>query len=295
MNGDDKPPSREWLLELLSLFGDALEFGPETTGPSSTADATIVRPGIDDDEATTAACPDLAAPHIPPDDVQSTWPWLSESDCGRLFAAELGPGSLPSRMPSAPGRFGPYVLLRELGSGGFGVVYLALDPDLGRRVALKVARPETMASNDFRRRFEREGQAASRLDHPNVVAVFEVGTDGGFAYIAMPYVEGVTLGHWLHGRESPVPPKHAAFLIRQVAEAVAHAHGRGVLHRDLKPRNILLQAEPFPPSPNSPGVAPRVCDFGLAKVLGGDAEETAAESQIGSPPYMAPELVTRPG
>jgi serine/threonine protein kinase len=181
-------------------------------------------------------------------------------------------------------------LLRELGRGSFGVVFQAVDPDLDRLVALKVAQPEAAAGAAYRGRFAREGKAAARLDHPNIVPVYEVGKDGGVAYIAMPYVEGVTLAHWLQGREEPVPFRHAAGLLLKVAEAVQHAHERGVLHRDLKPRNILVRPAPVR-SADDPGVEPRVCDFGLAKLVEGGDDETVANAQIGSPPYMSPEQV----
>ena len=160
-------------------------------------------------------------------------------ECQRLLEA-VWPRSVPATA-DLPGRFGRFSIVREVGRGGFGVVFLAVDPDLRRRVALKVPRPEVLVAELTRRRFLREAEAASRLDHPHIVPVYEVGEEGPVCYIASAYCDGPTLAEWQRRRTEPVPWIEAARLVATLAAAVAHAHQRGILHRDLKPGNILLQ------------------------------------------------------
>ncbi len=213
-------------------------------------------------------------------------------ECQRLLEA-VWPRSAPSWL-ELPQEFGRFSIVRELGRGGFGVVFLAEDSMLGRRVALKVPRPEVLVTPEFRRRFLREAEAASRLDHPHIVPVYEVGEEGPVCYIASAYCEGLTLAQWLRGQTKPVPVRVASRLVAVLAGAVAHAHERGILHRDLKPGNILLQQREgtalTPGGPNDDlGFLPRICDFGLAKLLDQVSEETRSGVPIGSPAYMAPE------
>jgi WD40 repeat protein len=189
---------------------------------------------------------------------------------------------------------GRFRIVRELGRGGFGVVFLAEDPELGRKLALKVPRVEVLARGEAWRRFLREAQAASRLDHPNLVPLLETGAVGEVGYIASVYVEGPSLEAWLAGRPEPVPPRQAAFLMLALAQAIEHAHQRGILHRDLKPANVLLQppadGSSAPSSASGPlPFLPRICDFGLAKLLEAEAEESRSIVAAGSPSYMAPE------
>src|SRR5262245_30383497 len=233
-----------------------------------------------------------------------------------------------------------FEIIRELGRGGFGIVYLAFDPVLRREIALKVQRPETVLSPELRRRFLREAQAAGALNHPNIVGVYEVGEASVLGWIDIEYCPGMSLAAWLAGWQTPVPPRLAAELVAQLAEAVAYAHGRGILHRDIKPSNVLLvvaderpvgvdqsappvheadggsaasapathAAEPCfdgggaPCPPEASVLArkavaflsnarPKLTDFGLAKVLDGDAAETKSGTLIGTPGYMAPEQI----
>lgn len=210
-------------------------------------------------------------------------------DQARPHVPEDPPETEPEHEAAKPtNRLGRFEIVRELGRGGFGVVFLAIDPILGRKVALKVPRPEVLAAPEGRRRSLREAQAAAGLDHLNVVRVYEAGQIGPVCYIASAYYEGSTLAAWLGARDRLVPDRQAARLTASLADAVQHAHDRGVLHRDLKPANVLLE----PTSDDSPdGFAfiPRVTDFGLAKLVDHPEDDTLSGLPIGSPPYMAPE------
>ncbi len=212
-----------------------------------------------------------------------------------------GEGPPPAAAPSIPQgegitRFGRFEVRSELGRGAYGVVFLAYDPRLRRQVALKLPRPEVMVTAEMRARFEREARAAAVLDHPNLVPVFDAGEEGSISFIASAYCPGMTLSEWLKAREEPVPPRLAARIVAALAGAIAHAHVRGVLHRDLKPGNIIL--EPLPgdikAAPGSDGMnfIPKVTDFGLARmnVLGAEATAATQSGEIlGTPSYMSPE------
>ncbi len=197
-----------------------------------------------------------------------------------------------------PRQLGRFNILRELGRGGFGVVFLAEDSLLGRRVAVKVPRVEILAGSESWRRFLREARAASRLDHPNLVPLLEAGAVGPVGYIVSAFVPGPSLEQWLRGHSERANPRWAARLVAALARAIDHVHAQGILHRDLKPANILLHSpgctidlsEPA----SWPGVpleswVPRICDFGLAKLREIEEEETRSRVVCGSPPYMAPE------
>ena len=183
---------------------------------------------------------------------------------------------------------GRFVIERELGRGGFGVVYLAYDPAMDRRVALKVPCADALLDPGVRRRFLREARAAARLDHPNLVPMYEADEIGPICYIASAYCEGPTLARWLAARPGPISPRQAARLVRTLALAVAHVHGRGLMHGDLKPGNILLDP---PPRPGDDPV-PRITDFGLARLIDpAPGGATATTRPMGTPPYMAPEQI----
>jgi WD40 repeat protein/tetratricopeptide (TPR) repeat protein len=173
--------------------------------------------------------------------------------------------------------FGDYEIRRELGRGGMGVVYQARQISLNRPVALKMVRSAALASEDDLRRFQNEAEAVAALDHPHIVPILEVGNHGGQRYFSMKLIGGPSLDQRL--ADYVADPRAAAGLAKTAAEAVHHAHQRGILHRDLKPANILLEerGEPF------------VTDFGLAKRVEGDGELTHSGAIMGTPAYMAPE------
>jgi WD40 repeat protein len=187
----------------------------------------------------------------------------------------------PADFPS-PGHLGRFEVLRELGRGGMGVVFLAFDPKLGCKVALKVPLLAALLSDDGRRRFLNEARAAAKLDHPNIVPIREAGEEGALCYIASAYCEGPTLAAWLAERGGTLPPREAAELVATLADAVEYMHGRDILHRDLKPSNILMAA-------GAGGLVPRITDFGLAKVRDGAGDSTSLGAGLGTPAYMAPE------
>jgi tetratricopeptide (TPR) repeat protein len=179
--------------------------------------------------------------------------------------------------PAEAYTIGRFQVRRELGRGGFGVVFLAFDPRLGRDVALKVPRPDVLTSRELRERFHREARAAAGLDHPNIVPVFEAGEAGPTCYIASAYCPGPTLRDWLRSRTEPVPFAEVATLTAALADGAGHAHARGIVHRDLKPANVLLGAEP------------KITDFGLAKLADAAEPMTRSGAMLGTPSYIAPE------
>lgn len=174
-------------------------------------------------------------------------------------------------------RIGEYEILCEIARGGMGVVYKARHLKLDRLAAIKVILAAEFASANQVQRFLSEAEAAAQLDHPGIVPIFEIGQQSGQHFFAMAYIEGQSL--WQRVKESPVEPSEAARLIQQVAEAVHYAHQRGIVHRDIKPHNILLQANG----------QPRVTDFGLAKRVGADSNLTTTGQVMGTPSYMSPE------
>jgi WD40 repeat protein len=184
-----------------------------------------------------------------------------------------GPIRHADTAPGVPG----YTIEGALGRGGMGVVYKATHLKLKRTVALKMVLAGGHAGEQERARFKAEAEAVARLQHPNIVQVFEVGEHGGLPYCALEYVEGGSLAHKLSGK--PLPPKEAAQLVEALSRAMHLAHSRNVVHRDLKPANILLAADG----------TPKVTDFGLARQIDADSGQTQAGQVMGTPSYMAPE------
>ena len=185
---------------------------------------------------------------------------------GQTFAIVLGQ------------RFGEYELLTEIARGGMGVVYRAKQETLNRVVALKMILAGRLANPDEISRFRTEAAAAAKLQHPNIVAVHDVGEFDGQHYFTMEFIDGISLDQKLaHG---PLACKVAARYVRILARAVQYAHQQGILHRDLKPSNILIGSDD----------EPHITDFGLAKRLGPDASgQTRSGAILGTPSYMSPE------
>ncbi|HKB38998.1 MAG TPA: serine/threonine-protein kinase, partial [Gemmataceae bacterium] len=213
-----------------------------------------------------------------------------------------GSGTAPAtEWPRIPG----YEVLSELGRGGMGVVYKALQEQLKRLVALKMILSGTLAGSEEVKRFRREAEAVARLQHPNIVAVYEVSEwragegSAPVPFFSLEYVDGGSLAARLDG--SPIAPREAATLTEMLARAVQHAHQHGIVHRDLKPANVLLQtnstteeldhtAGKTKPASSSVGAfVPKITDFGLAKHLGDDSSQTRSGAVLGTPSYMAPE------
>ena len=209
---------------------------------------------------------------------------LAETQAGPPADVSLEPppqpaGQIPEQLPR---RFGRYQLLQHLGAGGMGRVYLAQDTLLDRRVALKLPQPMQNDVGEFMERFAREARAAAALKHPHICSVFDAGREQGVPFITMEFVDGPTLSQVLQQRGA-LPPELALEIAVHVAEAVQHAHAAGVIHRDLKPGNILMASERHP----------MVTDFGLARRISSDSEEriTGEGLLLGTPAYMAPEQV----
>lgn len=202
---------------------------------------------------------------------------------------------LPGIEPAKPliRFFGDYELIEEIAHGGMGIVYRARQISLNRPVALKMILAGHLATPSLVQRFRAEAEAAARLDHPNIVPIFEIGEHEGQHYYSMKLVEGRNLARHLEearGRRAEgnhktapsttaYPPHTAAALLARIARAVHHAHQRGILHRDLKPTNIVLDADG----------EPHVSDFGLAKILEDNINLTQSLAVLGTPAYMAPE------
>lgn len=177
---------------------------------------------------------------------------------------------------SAGTKVGHYQIIEKIGAGGMGEVYLAQDGKLDRRVALKFMPAQYANDQDFVNRFRREAQAAARLDHPNIVTVFEVGEHAGRPFIVMQYVEGQNLHDLAHG--TPLPMHRTIDIAIQICDGLQKAHGIGVVHRDIKTTNILLDNDR----------RPKIVDFGLATIQGGE-KLTKVGSTIGTVAYMSPE------
>jgi serine/threonine protein kinase len=191
--------------------------------------------------------------------------------------------SASASAPSRPLRFVPgYQLLEVLGEGGMGVVWKARQDGLDRLVALKRIRSAGQTSPEALARLRREAEAVSRLQHPNIVQIYDVGEQDGEPYLALEYVEGGSLAQKLTAR--PLLPRQAAALVETLARAMHHAHEHGIIHRDLKPGNVLLAD-----GRRDAGPTPKITDFGLAKRLDEESGHTHTGAILGTPSYMAPE------
>ena len=191
-------------------------------------------------------------------------------------------GALPSaRTGDTPQRIGRFLIEELVGRGGMSDVYRAFDPELKRHVALKVLSPTLGRNPDFKDRFIRESRAAATLHHPNIVPIYEAGADGDTLFIAMRLVPGRDLKTFIEN-EGPLSPLLASEVIRQTSDALDHAHSAGLVHRDVKPANLLLEED-------GSSVHVYLTDFGLTKSLGTDSRITNTGELVGSVHYVSPE------
>jgi serine/threonine-protein kinase len=205
----------------------------------------------------------------------------SEEALGLLDSGTTGTAATgqPSRISARRGReLGGYELVSKLGQGGMGAVYKARQKGLDRLVALKVLPRQLARDESFIDRFMREARSAGRLSHPNIVAGIDAGCADGYYYLAMEYVDGPNLGERLD-REKRLSETEAVGICLQIAEALDHAHGAGMVHRDVKPENILL----------APDGQAKLCDLGLARLQSENLRLTQSGVAVGTPNYISPE------
>ncbi len=262
---------------------------------------------------TQCTCPNCGRP-LAPDSPHGLCPeCLMRSGFGTGVAPEPGaktrqPAFTPPSIEEMAKLFPQFEIVELLGQGGMGAVYKARQPALDRWVALKILPPQATGQAGFAHRFNREARALARLNHANIVAVYEFGQAGGMPYFVMEYVEGVTLRRLV--RERRLPSRDALRIVPQICEALQFAHDEGVVHRDIKPENILLDKKG----------RVKIADFGIAKIVGeagqADAAQTGRAAQaeeggpaadslqtavsltqdqiLGTPHYMAPEQMEHP-
>jgi serine/threonine-protein kinase len=200
--------------------------------------------------------------------------WTSQEEYDRL-REQLDAGEVAQATRNALGR---YELIEELGRGAMGVVHKAYDPAVNRIVALKTVRVDVSGKErqELIERLRREAQAAGRLEHPNIVTIFDAGEAEGLFYLTMQYVKGRTLAEVLEEHKL-LPVEEVTHLVEQLCEGLHYAHENGIVHRDLKPTNIIVTAEGIP----------KIVDFGVAKIV--EAGSTKAGVVVGTPSYMSPE------
>ena len=191
--------------------------------------------------------------------------------------------------PTAPElkTLGRYNIERTLGKGAMGVVYEGLDPRLGRRVAIKTILKSHLdedTAKDYSMRFVREAQAVARLNHPNIVQVYDFGEEGDIAYLVMEFIKGKELKTFFDANER-FDLKEAVRIMCELCDALDFAHNAGIIHRDIKPANVMLDAQ----------ARTKLTDFGVARVQDSDktsVERTQAGTMVGTPAYMSPEQIT---
>jgi serine/threonine-protein kinase len=269
---------------------------PAVPSPSSSGEKsseTQYERAAPPEPGATCYGPEAASPH--PTNYSDPAPDPAATGYTPTFEQAAGQTSL-----CLPCRFGKYELLEEIARGSMGIVFKARQevPGGTRLVALKMILAGRLASPEAVRRFHKEIGAALKLEHPHIVPVYDVGEVSGQLYFTMRLVAGGSLQRPLDS--GPLPPQVAARLVQQVAGAVQHAHEQGILHRDVKPHNILLQREgeadrpSIAEGPNGPGhvllgLTPKLTDFGLARTLDSDLSVTG--ESMGTPSYMPPEQV----
>jgi tRNA A-37 threonylcarbamoyl transferase component Bud32 len=236
--------------------------------------------------ANISRCPKCHAP-VPPDAPQGICPRCALAGAA-AFAETASTSSPRIELPAIEAvraAFPQLEILELIGAGGMGVVYQARQPKLDRLVALKLL-PEAQARDAaFAERFNREARLLARLNHPNIVTVYDFGESGGFFHLLMEYVDGVNLRQAMQA--GGFTPTEALGIVPKICEALQYAHSEGILHRDIKPENILLDAKG----------RVKIADFGIAKLMGESRKErtlTASGSAVGTPQYMAPEQIEHP-
>ena len=171
-----------------------------------------------------------------------------------------------------------YEILEVIGTGGMAVVYKARCHRLNRLVAIKILRDDLAQDAEFRRRFHDESQAVAMLSHPNIMAVYDVSKSSDLEYIVMELLDGITLKQYMQKKGEPLSWKEALHFITQIMKALSHAHGRGIIHRDIKPQNIMVLRDG----------SIKVADFGIAR-LASAAQSTLTQEALGSVHYISPE------
>ena len=253
---DDTEPLAALVARLAALRAGAVPLA--TAGPDETGDATVSAPVGTSSHAET----------VDPDDDP-------EADVRRMLDA--------SDRPTDLGRLGRYRVLRVLGRGGMGVVYEAEDDTLKRRVALKAMLPSLARNASARKRFVREAEAAAKVEHDNIVPIYDIADANGVPFLAMPLLVGETLDDRLKTR-APLAVADVLLIGRHVAEGLGAAHAAGLIHRDIKPSNVWLERTPAGAFKRA-----RILDFGLARLVRDGGGLTHSGAVMGTPAYMAPE------
>lgn len=269
----------------------------ESTGKPQSAESSLVEtPPLNSAEsaaaptATPRSCPRCGSALAATSSTAGLCPkCLIEVGLGTQAGAGSSPaGSSEAKTPSVDelvGHFPALEILEVLGQGGMGMVYKARQRALDRLVALKVLPQDAARDPAFAERFQREARALARLSHPNIVGVYEFGETAGYFYLVMEYVDGADLRRVLQQRK--LSAEEALRIVPAICDALQYAHANGVVHRDIKPGNILLDREG----------RVKIADFGIAKLVGGESLDptlTQLRQRMGTPHYMAPEQVENP-
>lgn len=264
----------DWIKKLAGpTLGELANSTSETALPADREPKHLLDENLDPNAVTMPVMPNEKVSQAPISPYDSTLPPSKNQSDFSLNSL----GNTNNSQSILPYRFGDYILEQVLGRGGMGVVYLAFQVQLERRVAIKMIRSGCLASDDEVNRFHTEARSAASLAHPNIVTVYQCGECEGHHYFSMDYIPGTDLAKRISN--GPMSPKVAVRYVRDVARAIDYAHQQGVVHRDLKPANVLID--------ESDAVV--VTDFGLAKQLGSDKGLTATGATLGTPSYMSPE------
>ena len=171
-----------------------------------------------------------------------------------------------------------YEIMEQIGMGGMARVFRALDHRLNRQVAVKILREDLAEDAELRRRFHEESQAVAMLSHPNIVAVYDVSRSSDLEYIVMELIDGITLKQYMQKKGNKLNWREALHFITQIVKALGHAHSRGIIHRDIKPQNIMVLRDG----------SVKVADFGIARIMSA-AQTTLTQEALGSVHYISPE------